>query len=128
MINTQATFYLPSADCPFVVVLLTFLSHLLFLLKIASQKHFFSSNLPDCFISYRSCYFRAPLIQVKSAFHCAKCWSHSLTWFCSPTWFLRGIFFVGFETLVISLYISFTKQELLTGLAYTYRDQLNISV
>lgn len=41
MINTQATFYLPSADCPFVVVLLTFLSHLLFLLKIASQKHFF---------------------------------------------------------------------------------------
>lgn len=40
----------------------------------------------------------------------------------------RNFFVVDFETVVISLYISFTKQELLTGLGYTYRDQLNISV
>lgn len=118
MINTQATFYLPSADCPFVVVLLTFLSHLLFLLKIASQKYFFSSNLPDCFISYRSCYFRAPLIQVKSAglpviSLCKMLVSQSNLVLQSHFVSQRNFFFVDFETLVISLYISFTKQELL---------------
>lgn len=44
-ISTQATTYLPSADCPCVVLLLILLCHLLFLWKLASQKYFSSSNL-----------------------------------------------------------------------------------